>query len=184
MNDLETRIEQGKKAIALDKERGMDTSLWDKELARLETTTQAQGVAGRTRGLLAIRGWCLWKCSILNGDIIVIVRNELVSGYPEGYPVYTEAELERLCRDDVSEATLRLVHEAKKLAGATVVGVEAKNHAHCHRSPDDSVQDYPAHPCHNCGCSDYGLCEASRWGKAEWLCSRCHPKPESNDNAE
>ena len=45
---------------------------------------------------------------------------------PEGYSVYTEAELEELCKDDVSEATLRLVHEAKKLVGAKVVSVESK----------------------------------------------------------
>ena len=35
-------------------------------------------------------------------------------------------ELEKLCKDDVSEATLRLVHEAKKLVGAKVVSVESK----------------------------------------------------------
>jgi len=35
-------------------------------------------------------------------------------------------ELEELCKDDVSEATLRLVHEAKKLVGAKVVSVESK----------------------------------------------------------
>ena len=40
----------------------------------------------------------------------------------EDYPVYTE--LEELCQDDVSEATIRLVHEAKKLAGAKVVTID------------------------------------------------------------
>ena len=41
----------------------------------------------------------------------------------------------------------------------------------------DEIPDYPAHPCHNCGCGDYWLRESSIWGRAEWLCSRCHPKP-------
>jgi len=85
---------------------------------------QAREVAQRTEELLATKGWCLWKCSVLNGDIIMVARDELATGYPEGYPVYTEAELEELFRDGVSQATLRLVHEAKKLAGAIVVGVE------------------------------------------------------------
>lgn len=57
---------------------------------------QAEEVARRTREFLATRGWCLWKCSVLNGDIIVVVRDVTVAGYPE-FPVYTVAELEELC---------------------------------------------------------------------------------------
>jgi len=83
----------------------------------------AEVIAERTRELLATRGWCLWKCSTLAGDIIAVVLDEKVEGVPEGYSVYTEAELEELCKDDVSEATLQLVHEAKKLAGAKVVAI-------------------------------------------------------------
>ena len=44
-------------------------------------------------------------------------------------------------------------------------------------APDD-LPDYPAFPCFVCGCTDFWLRKASRWGKAEWLCSRCHPNPE------
>ena len=76
--------------------------------------------------LLTTRGWCMWKCSTLGGDIIAVVRDENVEGVPEGYPAYTEAELEELCQDDVSEATLRLVNEGKKLARAKVT-TEATN---------------------------------------------------------
>ena len=46
-----------------------------------------------------------------------------MQGVPEGYPVYTGAELRELCQEGVSESTLRLMHEAKKLAGAVVVGI-------------------------------------------------------------
>jgi hypothetical protein len=81
---------------------------------------QAQEVARRTRELLDSRGWCLWKCNTLRGDIIAVVTDETVEGVPEGYPIYTEGELQKLCQNDVSEATLRLVHEAKRLAGAKV----------------------------------------------------------------
>lgn len=87
---------------------------------------RAEETARRTRELLNSQGWCLWECSTLGGDIIAVVRDELVEGVPEGYPVYTEAELEELCWADVSEATLRLTHEAKKLAG-TRVTVEVTN---------------------------------------------------------
>ena len=51
-----------------------------------------------------------------------MVRNELVEGVPEGCPVYTRAELEELSQGNVSKETLRLVHEAKRLAGAKVIG--------------------------------------------------------------
>lgn len=56
-------------------------------------------------------------------------------------------------------------------------------------TPDNHLEDaldtpdYPTHPCPVCG-GDYWLREASQWGSAEWLCSRCHPKPEGNEDAE
>ena len=123
MNNVKARIERGKKAITLAKEKGIDTALWERELARLEALAQAQEVTRHTRELLNSQGWCLWKCSALGGEVIAVVRDELVNEIPDGYPVYTEAELEELCRDDVSESTLRLVHEAKKIAGAVVISV-------------------------------------------------------------
>jgi hypothetical protein len=91
-----------------------------KELGQDAAAAQAEEVARRTRYLLATRGWCLWKCNVLGGDIIAVVLDETVDGVPEEYPVYTAEELGELCQDSVSEATLRLVHEAKKLAGAKV----------------------------------------------------------------
>ena len=41
---------------------------------------------------------------------------------------------------------------------------------------DDDVSGYPAHPCSICGCGDYWLTD---WH--QWLCSRCHPKPEGSN---
>jgi hypothetical protein len=46
-------------------------------------------------------------------------------------------------------------------------------------APDD-LPDYPAFPCFVCGSTDFWLRKTSRWGKAEWLCSRCHPRPEED----
>ncbi len=97
---------------------------WQKGLVLDEGARAAQApaeeTAHRTRELCAAQGWCLWKCHTLGGEVIAVVLDENMEGVPEGYPVYTEAELEELCQDDVSEATLRLAHEAKKLAGAKV----------------------------------------------------------------
>lgn len=81
----------------------------------------AEETAWRTRELLATRGWCLWQCSILSGEVIALVRGENMAGMPKGYPIYTETEMEELCQGDVRPETLRLVHEAKKLAGAKVI---------------------------------------------------------------
>lgn len=78
-------------------------------------------VARHTRELLSTTGWCLWKCKLL-GDVVVVVRDESVKDVPGGYSVYTEAELGKLFRHDISQATLHLVHEAKKQVGAIVVG--------------------------------------------------------------
>jgi len=86
----------------------------------------AEEVARHTRELLDHQGWCLWECSALGGEVIAIVRDELVEGVPEGMPVYTEAELRTLFDKPVPRSTLRLVHEAKK-QGAVVKGVVQLN---------------------------------------------------------
>jgi len=124
VNDIKSRIERGRKAVKIAREKGMDTSYWEKELAQLEVLAQAEDTARRTGELLGKRGWCLWKCGALDGDIIVVCRDEDSGGYPKGYPVYIEHELDMLGRDKVNHDSLRLIHEAKRLAGARVIGVE------------------------------------------------------------
>jgi hypothetical protein len=89
----------------------------------LLTREEAEQVALKTEVLLEQQGWCLWKCATLKGAIIMIVRGEPPT-HPEGYPIYTEAELAILCQDDIRESTLRLVYQAKKAAGAVVTSVE------------------------------------------------------------
>ena len=98
----------------------------DKKDGDLAALAQAEETAQRTRELLITQGWCLWKCSTLGGEIIAVVLDESVDGVPEEYPAYTKLELEELCQGDASEATLRLVHEAKKIAGAVVVSMDEK----------------------------------------------------------
>jgi len=115
--DINSRIERGRQAIALARAKGLETSLWEKELAMLEEAAQ-------THELLETRGWCLWRCRALGDEVIVVLRDELVDGFPAGYPTYLEQELESLL--EVDDSTLKLIHEAKKLAGATVTGVEKR----------------------------------------------------------
>ncbi len=99
----------------------------------------AEETVERTMDLLESRGWCLWSCSALGGETIAVVRGELSEGAELDLmnhladagrtesrsavdnPVYTEEELYQLFSSDISEAHLRLVHEAKKMAGAVVV---------------------------------------------------------------
>lgn len=33
--------------------------------------------------------------------------------------------------------------------------------------------EFPTQPCYTCGCTDYWLTDRN-----QWLCSRCHPKPD------
>jgi hypothetical protein len=107
---------------------------WETELMELPSPKApkpelaAELVALRTRKLLDSRGWCLWKCSVFGGEVIVIIRDERVEGYPKGHPVYTEAELERLMQGDVKDSTLHLVHEAKKMGGAVIMSIEKEGH--------------------------------------------------------
>lgn len=99
------------------KGRSNDSSVIKTELVSLFTEETVQ----RTEELLNSQGWCLWKCSALDSEVIAVVRDELIEGVPQGMPVYTELELEELCEGDISEATLQLIHEAKKVAGAKVI---------------------------------------------------------------
>jgi len=122
--DISSRIARGRKAIALARAKGLETSSWEKELARLEEELRQARETASVSELLATRGWCLWQCRALEGEVIVVLRDELVDGFPTGYPTYLEQELEYLL--EASDSTLRLVHEAKKLAGATVTGVEKR----------------------------------------------------------
>lgn len=71
----------------------------------------AQETADKTKEALTYKGYCYWKCSELNGEIIAVVKNK---GFrPRGFEgvVYTERELIEMCESE----SFRVIHEAKKL---------------------------------------------------------------------
>ena len=118
----------------------MRKALWEQPapvpVQKEDEPQPAEAVAERTRELLATRGWCLWKCNIFGGEVIAVVLDENVDGVPEGYPIYTIAELGAMNgvsytrhpeKRFICESTLRLVHEAKKLTGAKVTAVAGIN---------------------------------------------------------
>ena len=74
----------------------------------------AKETAERTKELLETRGWVLWKCSKLNNEVIVIIRDEWVTGYPPGLPFFTDAELREFNRSGISLMTYKLLIEARK----------------------------------------------------------------------
>lgn len=97
----------------------------DTRSKRKLTEEQAQVLSEKTLESLSEKGWCLWRCNdVLHGDVILVVDEQmkkegLVNGIPQGYPVYTLAELAGLI--GASDSTVRLIHEAKKTAGAEIV---------------------------------------------------------------
>ena len=42
---------------------------------------------------------------------------------------------------------------------------------------DDDIPGHPHEPCFACKGTDYWLRKANQWGKSEWVCQLCHPKP-------
>lgn len=99
------------------------TTIGKQETVPALTGEEVRGVAEQTRELMETQGWCLWRCETLHGEVIVVLRDELVDAAPPGYPVYTLAELQEL--EVMDNAAIRLVHEAKKSAGAKVIQEEA-----------------------------------------------------------
>lgn len=95
----------------------MPTATWEKGMKKIETPTAGlhmsfDEVSRRSTILLKEKGWCAWQCAALNGDVIVIIRDADVSGFPTDLPVYTERELMEAC--SMGNSGLRLIHEAKK----------------------------------------------------------------------
>ncbi len=120
---LAQSIRRGREAVARARANGADCSLWERRLAELK----AQETALVTSELLATRGWCLWQCESLDGQVIAVARNEVVVGPPPDKAVFTEAELVELFREPAARAgLLKLVIEAKKMAGARVLRRESK----------------------------------------------------------
>ena len=123
--ELASKLRQ---AVALGKEKGLDTTPWERELANLEQKlSQAEHTVNRTCQLLDTRGWCKWQCQALGDDVVVIARDDKVAGMPTGLPVYTMQEFQHLFGDSkpISRPALRLTHQAKKLFTATVLSVVA-----------------------------------------------------------
>ena len=106
---------------------------------------RATETARQTSKLLKKRGWCFWRCDALDGEIITVMRNDfrpteqqemnLMEQLAEIYvrepdktkvnqewlgSVYTETELKILA----SANAMQFVHEAKKIAGATLTPAE------------------------------------------------------------
>lgn len=85
------------------------------------TPFQAGGVASRTADLLDTKGWCLWQCEVLGGEVVAIVRDEDVQGVPKGYVRYLESELKELFSDRLAGFDkFRVIHEAKRIFNAEV----------------------------------------------------------------
>jgi hypothetical protein len=92
-----------------------------------DSISLAEQVAESTRRLLDTQGWCLWKCSALDGKNIAILRDKTVRGAPQDIPIYTEEELLELCQESTSQASLRFIYQIKK-QGATITGSRRKTH--------------------------------------------------------
>ncbi len=117
-----------REAVALGKEKGLDTAPWETELTNLEQKlAEAEHTVSRTCQLLDTRGWCKWQCQALGDDVVVIARDHKVAGMPTGLPVYSMQEFQHLFGGSkpISRSALRLAHEAKKLFAATVLSVVA-----------------------------------------------------------
>jgi hypothetical protein len=86
---------------------------------------EAELVANETLKALDSRGYCLWRCTLLRGDFMMLVRDDLSENSYTGFPHYTLEEVEKL--EEIQVSTLRLIHQIKKQSGgAIIISVEPK----------------------------------------------------------
>jgi hypothetical protein len=98
----------------------------------------AETISRKTSNAIETRGYCFWQCSVLNNDVIAIIKNgannfsknratdranELIkTGKLKEMPaIYTVDELRVLCESP----SIQLIHIAKK-EGATIVTEEGE----------------------------------------------------------
>lgn len=91
-------------------------------LAYLEKRRQAEEKAAEIGRDLENDGLGIYWCDLF-GEAVAFVWDERFRGLvPAGVVVYTEGEIEKLWgAEGPSDAQLRLIHEAKKRAGARIV---------------------------------------------------------------
>ena len=132
-------------------------------------------------------------------EAIDFLRDELATGDVLAKEIYRSANSAAISERTLKRAKAKLQVRSHKRDGVwlwslptvptvptknlgilgTLEKTEAKKEVVTERLGDigNDLPDYPIQPCHNCGSGDYWLREASVWGRAEWLCPRCHPKP-------
>ena len=73
-----------------------------------------EGEAAVIKRQLEDRGWCLLRFGeAFGGDTIVVTANKLITGYPDGYPVYSTGELTGVLSLD--EKMQMALHRAKRV---------------------------------------------------------------------
>ncbi len=102
--------------------REIETEKIDETMPLVLSQEEAEEVSINTLLNIQRQGYCLWKCSALNGDIIMVIDGPISENVVILYPVYTLEELDLLMKLD--DSTIRLVHLTKKLGGSELISVE------------------------------------------------------------
>lgn len=89
-----------------------------------EELSQAAITAYETRKALDTIGWVAWECRYLDNDVIIIIRDESVKGYPRGYPVYTENEIK--LHENLTAQEVRRLHLIKKATGGELISTQRR----------------------------------------------------------
>lgn len=72
----------------------------------------AKVVGAAIKERLETKGWCKVRATLLNNDIIVVIRDEEVTDYPKGFPVYTDDEMKEVAH--LTLDTIKRIHFLKK----------------------------------------------------------------------
>ncbi len=131
-------------------------------------------------------------------EAIAFLKDELANGSVRAKDIYQAAQDTGIAKRTLERAKVKLQAKSRKIGDTwfwhlpestsptlpykefgELENIKAKKEGMTEGLGDLDHEDAPprpATPCPNCGRGDYWLREAGQWGKAEWLCSRCHPQ--------
>lgn len=90
-----------------------------KQIRLIETDMPITQVVEESQKQLDKKGWVMWRCTNFGDEHIIIVLDDMVTGYPKGYPVFTADEMEKV--ENMTSKQISAAIRVKKAMRAEII---------------------------------------------------------------